>query len=355
VNDRVKTTAIGHHDHRIRLRLADDASVAEAGALLRAGHLVGLPTETVYGLAADATSAAAVLRIYETKHRPRFNPLIVHVATLAEAERHGVFGAGARKLAATFWPGPLTLVLPFRTTSPVADLVRAGLDTIALRIPGHEIARAIIAAADRPIAAPSANRSGRISPTRAQDVLLDLGEAVSLIVDGGACSIGLESTVVACLGDDAQLLRPGGLPRADIERVLGRPLHAPDMGAAPRAPGLLASHYAPDAALRMDASAIEPGEALLSFGAAHLPGAEHAVATVNLSPTGRLDEAACRLFAALRALDAHKPRMIAVMPIPTHGLGEAINDRLARAAAPRPHGLNGPTTRVTHTLTDERH
>jgi L-threonylcarbamoyladenylate synthase len=303
---------------------------------LSAGGLVAFPTETVYGLGADATDGAAIARLYAAKGRPAFNPLISHVADIAAARALAVFDAAAERLAAAFWPGPLTLVLPKQPGGPVAELATAGLDSIAIRIPSHPVALEILRALGRPVAAPSANRSGHVSPTHAEHVLADLGGRLDLIVDGGATSVGLESTIVACLGRPA-LLRPGGLPRHDIERVLGVPLAdaAPARPDAPSAPGMLASHYAPRASLRLDADAVRTGETLLAFGAAAIPGIAQAAGVLNLSPSGNLVEAAANLFSHLRALDDAGAAAIAVMRVPQEGLGEAINDRLARAAAPR--------------------
>lgn len=310
---------------------ADGAAVAQAGDVLRAGGLVAFPTETVYGLGADATSGRAVAGIYEAKERPSFNPLIAHVPGLAEAEREGRFDSDARRLAEAFWPGPLTLVVPVAPGGRVSDLCRAGHDSVALRAPSHPVARAIIAAAGRPIAAPSANRSGRISPTRAEHVAADLTGRVDLIVDGGPTEVGVESTIVACLGGTPVLLRPGGVSREAIEAVLGHGLATgPERDdSAPLAPGMLTSHYAPRALVRLDAVTLAPGETGLDFGG-RLAGA-----ALDLSPAGDLAEAAANLFACLHRLDAAGPGRIAVAPIPHEGLGEAINDRLARAAAPR--------------------
>ncbi|MEJ1157872.1 L-threonylcarbamoyladenylate synthase [Prosthecomicrobium sp. N25] len=322
---------------RMREPAEREAGIEAAVAALAAGGLVGLPTETVYGLAADATSGRAVARIYDAKGRPSFNPLISHVESLEAAERHGVFGPAARRLAEAFWPGPLTLVVPRRPGSPIADLATAGLDTVGLRVPGNQVARALLARFGRPVAAPSANRSGRISPTSAEDVVAELGERVDVVLDDGPTPVGVESAIVACLGDDLQLLRPGGVARADLERVAGMPLLSGSAGADPErplAPGLLASHYAPHARVRLDATGVEPGEALLAFGPAPPPG--EPVAMRNLSPSGDLAEAAANLFRHLRELDAAGAAGIAVVPIPAEGLGEAIRDRLARAAAPRP-------------------
>jgi L-threonylcarbamoyladenylate synthase len=308
-------------------------AVAAAACVLASGGLVAFPTETVYGLGADATNGEAVARLYAAKGRPRFNPLIAHVADFAAARALAIFDADAEKLARAFWPGPLTLVLPKASGCPVSQLATAGLDTVAVRVPDHPVARDILLAFGKPVVAPSANRSGHVSPTTAAHAATDLGGRVDLIVDGGATSVGVESTIVACLGAPA-LLRPGGLPRAEIERALGHPLGAgePSADEAPLAPGMLASHYAPRTQLRLNAVDVRPGEALLAFGANAPAGAATAL---NLSPTGDLVEAAANLFSHLRALDAGGHAAIAVMPIPNEGLGEAINDRLTRAAAPR--------------------
>lgn len=316
-----------------RIMPADAAGIDEAARLLRAGALVAFATETVYGLGADATDAEAVARIFAVKGRPRFNPLIAHLAAPGEAERHARMDAAARRLAEAFWPGPLTLVLPAAEGTPVSPLARAGLASIALRVPAHPVARALLSATGRPVAAPSANRSGRISPTRAAHVAGDLGADVALVLDAGPTGIGVESTIVACLGNAPALLRPGGLPREAIETVLGRPLATREGKAAPLAPGMLASHYAPSAAVRLGAADLRPGEALLGFGP--VPFATGDAPVVNLSESGDLVEAAARLFDALHQLDASGARTIAVMPVPEEGLGLAINDRLARAAAPR--------------------
>ena len=311
------------------------ATAALAARVLAAGGLVAFPTETVYGLGADATNAEAVARLYEAKGRPSFNPLIAHVTDAAAARALARFDPDAERLAAAFWPGPLTLVLPRRPDCPVAELATAGLDTIAVRVPSHPVARDILAAVGRPLVAPSANRSGHVSPTTAQHVLADLRGRIELIVDGGPTPMGLESTIVACL-DPAVLLRPGALPRAQIERVVhlgeSTSTHA---DAAPVAPGQLASHYAPRARLRLHAQNVQTGEALLAFGPVAPEGAERAALMLNLSARGDLIEAAANLFSHLRALDAAGAATIAVMPVPHAGLGEAINDRLARAAAPR--------------------
>jgi L-threonylcarbamoyladenylate synthase len=321
----------------------DAAGIARAAQILRRGGLVAFPTETVYGLGADATQAMAVAALYAAKQRPSFNPLIAHVADLAAARREGVFDAAALTLANAFWPGPLTLVVPKAVTCRVCDLALAGLGSVALRVPAHRIAHALIAAAGVPVAAPSANRSGHVSPTRAEHVLTDLAGRIDAIVEGGAAEVGLESTIVACLDGEVTLLRPGGLPREAIAAVLGRPLRVGGDPAAmpgparpsPLAPGMLASHYAPRAEVRLGAAHVEEGEAALLFGSAEPPGLGRAVAALNLSEAGNLAEAAANLFSHMRALDASGARAIAVVPIPEDGLGEAINDRLRRAAAPK--------------------
>jgi L-threonylcarbamoyladenylate synthase len=306
-----------------------DEAIENAGARLRAGGLVAFPTETVYGLGADATVARAVAAIYATKRRPSFNPLIVHVSDLAEADRLAPIDAEARRLAETFWPGALTLVLPRRKDCAIAHLVSAGLDTLAMRVPAHPVARKLLAAARRPLAAPSANRSGHVSPTEARHVADDFADEDLPILNGGACALGLESTVVGWRGGLPVLLRPGAIEREAIERALGRELSLPQAAARPDSPGQLESHYAPRALLRLNAASAQDGEALLTFGPEAPDGA------FNLSPSGDLREAAAHLFAALRAIDAGGARRIAVTPIPETGLGEAINDRLRRAAAPR--------------------
>jgi L-threonylcarbamoyladenylate synthase len=308
--------------------------VAAAAGALAAGKLVGMPTETVYGLAADATNATAVAGVFLAKGRPRFNPLIVHLPSLAAAQAVATFNRQALRLAERFWPGPLTLVVPKRPTSAIADLVTAGLHTVAARVPAHPVAQALLAAFGKPIAAPSANRSGHVSATDAAHVEADLGDAVSVVLDAGSTPIGIESTIVGWENGVPVLLRAGGIPRGDIEAVLGRALTAAAGAAKPSAPGMLASHYAPRAALRLNATEVRPGEALLAFGAAMPRNAGAAVTMVNLSQSGDLAEAAAGFFAALRTLDA-ATEAIAVAPIPDEGLGEAINDRLRRAAAPR--------------------
>lgn len=308
------------------IRPADRAGIAEAAAILRRGGLVAFPTETVYGLGADAGNDRAVAAIFAAKGRPRFNPLIVHVADLAAAERLVAFSALARKLAQQFWPGPLTLVLPRRAGATLSLLVSAGLDTVAVRVPAGAVAQKLLTACGRPIAAPSANASGEISPTTAEHVRHSLGKKADLILDGGATEHGLESTVLGFRGDACVLLRPGAIAREEIERVTG-PLEKASTETI-SSPGQLASHYAPKARLRLNAARALPGELLLGFGPAP-------DAACNLSESGDLQEAAANLFAMLRALDAENPAGIAVMPVPESGLGEAINDRLRRAAAPR--------------------
>jgi L-threonylcarbamoyladenylate synthase len=328
-------------DSMTRVLKADPAAVAAAARCLAAGGLLAFPTETVYGLGADACNGAAIARLYDAKGRPAFNPLICHVRDQEAAARLGVLDAAAARLAQALWPGPLTLVVPRRPDCPVAELATAGLPTIALRVPDHPVARSILAEFGKPVVAPSANRSGHVSPTTAAHVRADLGGRIDMIIDGGPAPVGVESTIVACL-DQPLLLRPGGVPRAEIERVLGYGLaeasddsFAVEDGTAPSAPGQLASHYAPRAGLRLDATRVQRGEALLAFGAELPPGAEGAARVLNLSANGDLIEAAANLFSHLRALDTPDVTMIAVMPVPHHGLGEAINDRLQRAQAPR--------------------
>jgi L-threonylcarbamoyladenylate synthase len=318
---------------------AGEAAMAAAVRCLAAGGLVAFPTETVYGLGADASNAAAVARLYQAKGRPAFNPLIAHVGNIAAARQIARFDATATALAEAFWPGPLTLVLPKAKDCSVADLATAGLDTIAIRVPAHPLAREILRAFGGPVVAPSANLSGHVSPTTAEHVQNDLAGRIDLIVDGGAVDVGVESTIVGCF-DEPMLLRPGGLPRGEIERALGRPLkqppHDPDGASSqPLAPGMLASHYAPRTRVRLDAEEIAPGEALLAFGSNAVAGVDAAAAVMNLSAQADLNEAAANLFGYLRALDAIGARAIAVMPVPHHGLGEAINDRLRRAAVGR--------------------
>lgn len=301
------------------------ADLPMLAARLRAGGLVAFPTETVYGLGADAGNSDAVLAIYETKGRPRFNPLIVHVADLDMAKAYAEFSPMALRLAA-LWPGPLTLVLPRRSDARLSDLVTAGLDTVGIRIPDHPLALALIRTAGRPLAAPSANPSGKLSPTSAAQVVSGFDGRVP-VLDGGPALSGVESTILKISGDEVTQLRSGALPRDEIETLLGHPVAVAAANAEIAAPGMLASHYAPEASLRLNVTAPMPGEAWLGFG--NCPGA-----ALNLSPAGDLREAARNLFSMLHELD-RTARHIAVAPVPLHGLGEAINDRLARAAAPR--------------------
>ena len=309
--------------------------VDRAAEALRAGRLVAFPTETVYGLGADATDDSAVAAIFEAKGRPRINPLIAHVADIDAAMRLGRFGEAARRLAEAFWPGPLTLVVPRAEGCPVSLLATAGLDTLAIRVPAHPLAQKLLRAFGGPVVAPSANVSGRLSPTEAEHVAESpLAEKVAVILDGDECPVGVESTIIGFDPDGtAVLLRPGGIPREEIEAVVGEPLRSGKGGeGTPSAPGQLSSHYAPRARLRLNASAPEEGEMFLAFG----PDAPKGVPGLNLSPAGDLREAAANLFAYLRILDETGVDSIAVAPVPEHGLGEAINDRLRRAAAPRP-------------------
>jgi L-threonylcarbamoyladenylate synthase len=313
------------------------AEIAAAGQRIRGGGLVAMPTETVYGLAGDATNGLAVAAIYATKGRPRFNPLIVHVADADAAWALAEGSPLARTLAERFWPGPLTLVLPARPGNGIADLATAGLDTIAIRVPAHPVARALIATAGRPLAAPSANRSGHVSPTMAAHVADDFGPDL-MVLDGGPCAGGIESTILDLSRGGIRLLRAGGIAAETVAGAVDHDVGRLDplTGAEPErpcAPGQLASHYAPRARVRLDAQHLEPGEALLAFGPEPLSARGP---VINLSVRGDLAAAAAALFAALRTLDASGADAIAVMPIPRHGLGEAINDRLARAAAPRP-------------------
>ncbi|MER9345985.1 L-threonylcarbamoyladenylate synthase [Mesorhizobium sp. M0239] len=313
--------------------LGSGEALERALALLREGDVVAIPTETVYGLAGDATNGIGVARIFEAKGRPRFNPLIAHVADMAMAERLALFDPLSRKLALAFWPGPLTLVLPQRPGNGIHPLVTAGLDTIALRMP-RGFGGELIARLGRPLAAPSANSSGRISATTAQAVAADLGARIKLVVDGGATPVGLESTILKAEGDRLRLLRPGGIAAAEIEAAIGMELLRGGI-AGIEAPGMLASHYAPGAAMRLHAGTVGEGEALLGFGSQRAQGWRRAEAFLNLSETGDLREAASNLFAYMQELDRSGARTIAVEPIPFDGLGEAINDRLSRAAAPR--------------------
>jgi L-threonylcarbamoyladenylate synthase len=315
---------------------ADEAGLARAASILRRGGLVSFPTETVYGLGADATNARAVAGIYAAKERPSFNPLIAHVSSFESARIQGRFDETAQRLAEAFWPGPLTLVVPAAPTCTVSELARAGLDSVALRVPAHPLAHALLEQADRPIAAPSANRSGRVSPTDADHVLGDLDRRIDAVLDGGPAAVGIESTIVACLGGAPRLLRPGGVPREAIEALIGQGLESgSEEGSSPLALGMLASHYAPRARVRLNAGAVQAGEAALLFGPEALRNVESARARLNLSRSGNLAEAAAHLFSYLRQLDASGAQTIAVSPIPETGLGEAINDRLRRAAAER--------------------
>ena len=328
-----------HVDLKTQILPGGAAATAAAARCLAEGGLVGFPTETVYGLGADATNPEAVARLYQAKGRPSFNPLIAHVSDLSAARRIGHFDARAMALAEAFWPGPLTLVLPKTADCAVADLATAGLDTVAIRIPAHGVARDILRAFGGPVVAPSANLSGHVSPTTAAHVQGDLAGRIDLIIDGGAVAVGVESTIVGCF-ETPMLLRPGGLPREAIERVLGRaltgaPEHAGSEADAPLAPGMLASHYAPRTPVRLDAERVEANEALLAFGPGIVAGSDGAKAVMNLSARGDLNEAAANLFGYLRTLDTRGAHTIAVMPVPNHGLGEAINDRLRRAAIGR--------------------
>ncbi|OJJ13310.1 threonylcarbamoyl-AMP synthase [Alphaproteobacteria bacterium AO1-B] len=313
----------------------------EADAVCRSlidGGLVAVPTETVYGLAADATSGTACARIFQAKGRPSFNPLISHLPNLEAARHHGVFDDRALKLAEAFWPGPLTLVVPKTKASEISDLATAGLSTVALRVPSGPIMRYLSEKTGRPLAAPSANQSGKISPTRAEDVIADLGHALDFVIDAGPCEVGIESTIIGLTDEHVTLLRPGGLAREEIENVLQTKVRTPASNKqpeAPAAPGMLTSHYAPNAQMRLHARAVAPNEALLSFGVDPIDGRESALAEANLSPSGDLVEAAAQLFQAMRTLDSSGAKTIQVQDIPNTGLGEAINDRLRRAAAPR--------------------
>ena len=312
---------------------ASPEAIERAAQLLRAGELVAFPTETVYGLGANAMSERSVAAIFSAKGRPRFNPLIVHVPDLAAAEALAEFDARARRIAAQFWPGPLTLVLRRRSDSGLSLLASAGLDTVAIRAPAHPVAQALLRVSERPVAAPSANRSGRVSPTEAAHVAEELGEQVALILDGGPTPVGLESTVLDLSDETPALLRPGAVTLEHLTELLGL-IAAPASG-RPKAPGMLASHYAPALPVRLAATQARPGEALLAFGSDRPPGFAE---TLWLSCSGDLAEAAANLFAMLRRLDRPSFTGIAVMPIPEHGLGRAINDRLRHAAAPREVG-----------------
>jgi len=325
----MKTTAPGS-----RIVPAGDAALSAARQALAAGEIVAIPTETVYGLAADATNGEAVARIFAAKQRPSFNPLICHVTGVDMAETFATFDPLSCRLAEAFWPGALTLVLPLKPRHAIHPLVTAGLDTVAVRAP-KGFGAELIAALGRPLAAPSANRSGKISATSAQAVADSLGDAAPLVIDGGPTPVGVESTIVKVEDGAVFLLRPGGVAAEDIEAVTGLPLHRTQANAAIQAPGMLASHYAPSARMRLNAGHVDPGEALLGFGPRRIAGAENAKAVLVLSESGDPVEAAAKLFDYMGRLDATGADCIAVEPIPPTGLGEAINDRLARAAAPR--------------------
>ena len=317
-----------------------EAAFDPALDLLDAGEVVAIPTETVYGLAGDATDGEAVARIFEVKGRPRFNPLIVHVSDMEMARRIALFDRASMTLAGGYWPGPLTLVLPLREGHGLHPLVTAGLDTVAIRMPRHDFARELIAELGRPLAAPSANSSGRISPTTAQAVEDDLGGRIALIADGGPCPVGVASTIVRIARDGVRILRPGGVTAGEIEAALGVAALRGGEGRV-EAPGMLASHYAPRAKVRLNAEAVGESEALLAFGPERIEGADAAVAVLNLSERGRMREAAASLYSHLQALDRTGVAVIAVEPISEDGLGEAINDRLRRAAAPRESQADG--------------
>jgi len=305
----------------------DPDGLSRAAAVLRAGKLVAFPTETVYGLGADARNDAAVAAIYAAKGRPSFNPLIVHLADSAAIGRYCEINDAGRQLATAFWPGALTLVLPLRADAGISKLVTAGLATLAVRVPDHPVGQGLLQAFDGPVAAPSANPSGRVSPTTAAHVLAGLSGKIDAVIDGGPCTVGVESTIVDCSGDRPVLLRAGGIPAEALEGCLGYPLATHSDPLVPMSPGQLASHYAPKGAVRLNARYAEPHETWLGFGAVD--------AALNLSPAGDLQQAAANLFEMLHQLDAMGATHIAVSPIPDHGLGRAINDRLKRAAAPR--------------------
>ena len=311
------------------IKTATSETIAEAARLIRAGRLVVFPTETVYGLSADATNGQAVAAIFAAKGRPEFNPLIIHLAGIVDAEKLVKFDDRARAVAAAFWPGPLSLILPRTETCPVNLLAGAGLRTLAVRVPAHPTAQALVKAAATPIAAPSANRSGEVSPTSAAHVVGSLGDAVDLIVDDGPCEIGLESTVLDLSQPEPMILRPGVISEDDLEPLVGKLATSDGQSAAPRAPGLLLRHYATRIPLRMMASAVDENEALLAFGPNPLKGAK---VSENLSRRGDFLEAASNLFAMMHTLDRPDCAGIAVMPVPDYGIGRAINDRLQRAA-----------------------
>ncbi len=320
--------------HPLVLSGHDQDAITHAAQALRGGGLVAFATETVYGLGADAANANAVAKVYEAKGRPSFNPLIAHLSDTDVAEREGVFDANAATLATTFWPGPLTLVVPRAAGGSVCDLATAGLDTVALRVPDHAGARALLAAFGGPVVAPSANRSGYVSATQAGHVIADIGERLDVVLDSGPTDIGIESTIVACLEGACRLLRTGAIAAADIEAAIGCDLARPKKDDSIQAPGMLASHYAPSVPVRLDATHVAPDEALITFAGARPGGVNDCMAVEDLSPSGSLREAAARLFTVLREMDAKMPRAIAIVPIPDDGLGAAINDRLRRAAVP---------------------
>lgn len=314
---------------------ASSEAILEAARVLAEGGLVAFPTETVYGLGADASNDEAIAALYAAKGRPAFNPLIAHVVDAEQAEQFARLDGRARALVLAFWPGPLTLIAPAAPDCGVSLTARAGLQSLALRAPAHPIAQSLLRALGRPIVAPSANRSGAVSPTEADHVLADLDGQIDLILDGGATRVGVESTIVSCLDERVRLLRPGGVPRDAIEAVLGEALAAPEASRELLAPGMLASHYAPRATVRLEANDIREGEFALDFAGLLARRSTAAAPTLDLSPAGDLDEAASKLFAYLRRLDDSGAATIAVAPIPNVGIGEAINDRLRRAAAPR--------------------
>jgi L-threonylcarbamoyladenylate synthase len=318
----------------IDIKMEPERALSEAVRVLASGEPVAIPTETVYGLAADATNPLAISRIYEVKGRPRFNPLIAHMSGLAMAAEHAEFDPMSRALAEAFWPGPLTLVLPLKAESAIHALCTAGLPTVGIRVP-EGFAGLLISAFGKPLAAPSANTSGRISPTSAQHVAADLGGRIALILDGGAAGVGVESTIIKVEDGAVRLLRPGGLDVGAIEALLGMKVRRADRAEAIEAPGMLASHYAPHAGVRLNIDRVREGEVFVNFGNQAIDGADQAVAKFDLSPSGDLREAAANLFAIMKNADAFGAVSIAFAPVPMDNLGEAINDRLMRAAAPR--------------------
>jgi L-threonylcarbamoyladenylate synthase len=334
MTDDIKTIHDTHTaSSEVEVLEATPAAIAKAAAAILDGQLVAFPTETVYGLGADATNAAAVASIFRAKGRPDFNPLISHCATIEQINEIAVLEGPALELAEIFWPGPLTLVLPRRDNNIIADIACAGLDTVAVRIPSGKIARSLLKQVGRPIAAPSANASGKISSTMAEHVMESLGDNVDMILDHGKCTVGVESTIISVVDGELQMLRPGGLTVEAIEIVSGLTVHHPEIDAdAPNAPGQLTSHYAPNNKIRLNAITQNQGEAFLAFGP-EVP--DDVTPTLNLSLGGKLDEAALNLFAMLRSLDDQAFSGIAVMGIPKEGMGAAINDRLNRAAAPQ--------------------